>query len=192
MILLIDNYDSFTWNLADLVRRQYDKVEVVRNDEISLTEIQALHPTGILLSPGPGTPKDSGISLATVHQFANKIPILGVCMGMQVIGEAFGAELMHADAPFHGKTSSVLHDKTGIFQEIPSPFQAMRYHSLVLNPSTLPQNLIVSAHIATGEIMGIRHTKLPVKGVQFHPESILTAYGEQLMGNWLAELSLKG
>lgn len=188
MILLIDNYDSFTWNLADLVRRQYPEVKVVRNDQLTLQEIESLNLKGILISPGPGVPADSGISLETVQHFAGKLPILGVCMGMQVIGEVFGATLTHAEVPMHGKTTPIEHDGTGVFQDLPSPFTVMRYHSLVLAPENLPTLLQVTARTASGEIMGLRHRELAVEGVQFHPESILTEHGEQMMGNWLAAI----
>lgn len=188
MILIIDNYDSFTWNLVDLVRRQTDAVKVVRNDELELASISTLDPTGILISPGPGVPLDSGISIPTVREFAGKVPILGICMGLQVIGEVFGAHLIHAELPMHGKTTPILHDGKGVFADLPSPFEAMRYHSLVLESENLPDELVQSAWTAGGEIMGVRHRTMALEAVQFHPESILTEGGEQLVGNWLASL----
>lgn len=188
MVLVIDNYDSFTWNLVDLLRRGTDSVKVVRNDAISLSDIESLNPKGILISPGPGRPEDSGISIDVVRSLAGKIPILGVCLGHQLLGEMFGMEVVHAQAPMHGKTSWVDHDGNGIFKGIPSPMRVMRYHSLLLRNQILPKGLTTTAKTATGEIMGIRHKLLNFAGVQFHPESILTDHGNRILSNWLRNL----
>jgi len=188
LILVIDNYDSFTWNLVDLVRRGPYPVEVFRNDALTLEEVFHLDPLGILISPGPGRPDDSGISLGIMQKLSRTTSILGVCLGHQLLGEVFGMELIHAEAPMHGKTSLVHHDETGLFTGLPTPFQVMRYHSLLLKNGKLPKDISVTAKTEKGEIMGIKHNFLNLSGVQFHPESILTAWGEKLLMNWLRSL----
>jgi len=184
MILLIDNYDSFTYNLAQYLGELGAEVQVVRNNTISLDEIAALAPTHIVISPGPGTPDDAGISLALVERFAATVPILGVCLGHQVIGQAFGGQVVRAERLMHGKVSSVHHDGRGLFNELPSPFTATRYHSLIV-AEPVPDGLEVTARTPEGEVMGLRHRDYPTAGVQFHPESILTEYGHQLLKSFL-------
>lgn len=191
MILVIDNYDSFTWNLVDILRRGPEPVVVYRNDEIELTAVRALNPKGILISPGPGTPADSGISQAIVHALAGEIPLLGICLGHQLLGEAFGLRLRHADAPVHGKTSRIRHDGKGVFRGLPQDLKVMRYHSLLLEAADHVTDVEVSATTATGEVMGIRHKILNFAGVQFHPESILTEQGDRIIQNWLDSLEKK-
>jgi anthranilate synthase/aminodeoxychorismate synthase-like glutamine amidotransferase len=188
MIVLIDNYDSFTYNLVQRLGEIDPKLHVVvrRNDKISLEEIEALRPTHIIISPGPCTPKESGISNDVVTRFAPKIPILGVCLGHQCIGHAFGAEIVRADRIMHGKTSFIHHDGQGIYRGLPNPFEATRYHSLVIRPGTLPEDLQVVARTDQDEIMGVRHRSLPLEGVQYHPESFLTVDGVQLLRNFVA------
>jgi anthranilate synthase/phosphoribosyltransferase len=184
MILLIDNYDSFTYNLAQYLGELGAQVQVVRNDAVTLAEIDALAPTHIVISPGPGTPDDAGISLGVVERFAPSIPILGVCLGHQVIGQGFGGQVVRAERLMHGKVSPVHHDGGGIFNRIPSPFDATRYHSLIV-PEPLPDSLEVTARTPEGEVMGLRHRQYPTVGVQFHPESILTEHGHQLLKGFL-------
>ena len=188
MILVIDNYDSFTWNLVDILRRGPYPVEVFRNDAISVPEVLAKAPRGLLISPGPGRPSDSGISTALVQTLAGNVPILGVCLGHQLLGELWGMRLQHATAPIHGKTSLVHHHENGLFEGIPNPMQVMRYHSLLLANTPLPPEIEVTARTADGEIMGICHKMISFAGVQFHPESILTTYGDRLLFNWLKSL----
>jgi anthranilate synthase component 2 len=188
LILLIDNHDSFTWNLADILRRRKE-IRVVLNDEITVEEIAELKPQGILISPGPGRPAESGISPAVVRHFAGKIPLLGVCLGHQLIGELYGAKVVHGRVPFHGKTTDIQHSGKNIFLGLPQPLTVMRYHSLVLGNDGLPQDLEITAWTASGEVMGIRHKILPLEGVQFHPESILTKEGEHILFNWMGSLS---
>ena len=188
MILVIDNYDSFTWNLVDLLHRGPFPVEVVRNDELSLEGLVDKKPLGIMISPGPGRPADSGLSLRITQSMYRKVPILGICLGHQLLGELFGMEVVHAPEPIHGKTSLLEHDGQGLFRNLPSPMQVMRYHSLLLNPDTIPHELEVSAATAEGHIMGIRHKSYKIAGVQFHPESIQTPEGNQLITNWLEDL----
>lgn len=200
MIAVIDNYDSFTWNLVDLLRRSKHIVAVYRNDELTGTELLNLHPKGILISPGPGRPADSGISPEVLRLAIDgpdsshggrkhgMVPVLGICLGHQLIGEHFGMQLLHGRAPVHGKTSPVFHHGKGLFEGLPSPFDAMRYHSLVLSGEAVPSELEVTAWTEAGEVMGIRHRNLPIAGVQFHPESILTAGGAKILANWIAEL----
>ena len=185
MILMIDNYDSFTWNLVQYLGELGAAVEVFRNDEIKAADIAALEPEGIVISPGPCTPKEAGISLAAIREFAGKIPILGVCLGHQAIGQAFGGEVAHAGRVVHGKTSAISHLGLGVFRGLPSPFTATRYHSLSIRRSTLPECLEVTAESEDGEIMGVRHRSLAVEGVQFHPESFLTEHGHALLRNFL-------
>ena len=185
MILLIDNYDSFTYNLFHYLGELGADVKVFWNDKITLDEIQALHPDKILISPGPCTPKEAGVSCDIIRRFGERIPILGVCLGHQCIGAAFGGEIIRAPAIMHGKLSDVTHDSRTIFRSLKNPFAAMRYHSLVINPARLPPDLIVSARTADEVIMGVRHKSFPVEGVQFHPESILTEEGKKLLKNFL-------
>jgi len=191
MIVVIDNYDSFTWNLVDLVRRGPFPVEVYRNDAVQVEEVLALNPKGILISPGPGRPADSGISTPLVKAAVGKIPILGVCLGHQLLGEMFGMELVHAEAPVHGKTSWIHHDGKGLFEGISSPMRVMRYHSLLLSSETVPDEIQVTARTDAGEIMGLCHKLISFAGVQFHPESILTESGDLLLANWLTSLEPK-
>src|SRR2546422_5660844 len=180
MILMIDNYDSFTWNLVQYLGELGADVEVFRNDEIAAADIAAMKPKGIVISPGPCTPTEAGISLAAVHEFSGLIPILGVCLGHQAIGQAFGGEVVHAGKVVHGKTSTISHFGLGVFRGLPSPFRATRYHSLAIRRATLPKCLEVTAESEDGEIMGVRHREFAVEGVQFHPESFLTEHGHAL------------
>jgi anthranilate synthase/aminodeoxychorismate synthase-like glutamine amidotransferase len=189
MLLMIDNYDSFTYNLVQYLGELGAEVEVRRNDAITLAEIAACRPAGIVISPGPCTPKEAGISVPLIERFAGEFPILGVCIGHQAIGVAFGAAIVRAPRIMHGKTSPIHHDGRGVFRGIPSPFEATRYHSLVIDPVSVPAVLEVSAWTDRGEIMGVRHRVLPVEGVQFHPESILTLEGKKLLRNFLASLA---
>lgn len=186
MILVIDNYDSFTYNLVQYLGELGETIEVRRNDEIDLAGIEALAPDHILISPGPCTPNEAGISLAVVDQFKGKIPILGVCLGHQVIGQAFGAEVVRAERLMHGKTSEIHHTGKGVFAGLPSPFTATRYHSLIVKRESLPDCLEITAETEEGEMMGCRHRDYPVEGVQFHPESIMTEHGKTLLANFLA------
>jgi len=185
MILLIDNYDSFTYNLAQCLGQLGEKLEVRRNDQITLDEIAARRPDRIVISPGPGTPDDAGISLAVIRRFAGKMPILGVCLGHQAIGQAFGGRVIRAPKLMHGKTSRIHHDAKTIFRKLPQDFVATRYHSLIVERKSLPKELKISAE-TDGLIMGLRHRKLLVEGVQFHPESVLTEVGLQILRNFLA------
>jgi anthranilate synthase/aminodeoxychorismate synthase-like glutamine amidotransferase len=185
MILLIDNYDSFTFNLAQYLGQMDQEVEIRRNDEISLGEIEELNPERIIISPGPCTPKEAGVSVPVIQRFAGKIPILGVCLGHQAIGAAFGGRIIRAKKTMHGKTSGIQHDNKTIFRGLPQPFIATRYHSLIVERKSLPRTLEISAETADGTIMGLRHRKLRVEGVQFHPESVLTEAGFQLLKNFL-------
>jgi anthranilate synthase/aminodeoxychorismate synthase-like glutamine amidotransferase len=185
LLLLIDNYDSFTWNLAQALGGLGAEPRVVRNDAISLEEIDALAPSHLVISPGPGQPGEAGISLAAIGRFAERIPILGVCLGHQAIGQAFGGRVVRAPRVMHGKTSPVVHGGRGLFDGLPNPFAAARYHSLVVERATLPADLEVTAETAEGEIMALAHRRRPVYGVQFHPESFLTPDGERLLANFL-------
>jgi anthranilate synthase component II len=185
MLLMIDNYDSFTYNLVQYLGELEQEVVVFRNNKISLDEVEALAPAYIVISPGPCTPAEAGISVALVQRFAGKIPILGVCLGHQSIGQAFGGKIVHAKQVMHGKVSSVHHKNQGVFRGLEEPFAATRYHSLVIERESLPETLEVTAWTDDGEIMGVRHTRLPVEGVQFHPESILTQHGHELLRNFL-------
>jgi anthranilate synthase component 2 len=182
---MIDNYDSFTYNLVQYFGELGADVRVFRNDQISVAEIEALKPEHIVISPGPCTPNEAGVSVETIQKLAGKIPILGVCLGHQSIGQAFGGKIVRAKQLMHGKTSLVQHSNTGVFAGIPSPFEATRYHSLVIERATCPAVLEITAWTDDGEIMGVRHKTLPVEGVQFHPESILTQHGHTLLGNFL-------
>lgn len=185
MLLVIDNYDSFTYNLVQYLGELGQDVRVVRNDAITVDEIAAMQPERIVISPGPCTPKEAGVSVETITRLAGAIPILGVCLGHQSIGAAFGGEVVRAERLMHGKTSWITHDGRTLFREIPNPFEATRYHSLIVRRETLPSCLEISAETADGEIMGLRHRTLPVEGVQFHPESILTRPGKDLLRNFL-------
>ncbi len=190
MILMIDNYDSFTYNLVQEMRSLGADVEVVKNDEIDVAGIAAKNPQAIVFSPGPGNPDSAGITLAAIKAFAGKLPMLGICLGHQSIAQAFGARVVHAKRLMHGKTSPVHHDGKGVFRDIPQEFAAMRYHSLAVDPATLPAELRVSATASDdGEVMGIRHATLPVEGVQYHPESIGTPTGMQQLKNFLEGLA---
>jgi anthranilate synthase component 2 len=187
MLLMIDNYDSFTFNLVQYFGELGEDVRVVRNDEIDLAGIAALRPDRIVISPGPCTPTEAGVSVPTIHAFAGKIPILGVCLGHQSIGQAFGGKIVHAKQLMHGKTSLIHHQDQGVFRGLPNPFTATRYHSLVIERETLPDCLEITAWTDDGEIMGVRHKALAVEGVQFHPESVLTEYGHELLKNFLED-----
>ena len=184
MLLMIDNYDSFTYNLVQYLGELGEEVVVHRNDEITLDEIAALKPDRIVVSPGPCTPNEAGISVPLIKQFAGKIPILGVCLGHQSIGQAFGGKIVHAQQLMHGKTSQIHHKSAGVFRDLPNPYRATRYHSLVIERESLPDCLEVTAWTDDGEIMGVRHKTLAVEGVQFHPESILTEHGHALLKNF--------
>jgi anthranilate synthase component 2 len=186
MLLMIDNYDSFTYNLVQYLGELGADVRVYRNDAITVGQIADLHPRQIVISPGPCTPAEAGVSVEVIHRFAGEIPILGVCLGHQCIGAAFGGKIVRAGRLMHGKTSPILHDGHTIFQGLSNPFEATRYHSLLIERDTLPAALELSAWTAEGEIMGVRHRTQLLEGVQFHPESILTAEGKQLLHNFLA------
>jgi anthranilate synthase/aminodeoxychorismate synthase-like glutamine amidotransferase len=188
MLLVIDNYDSFTYNLVQYLGELGAELGVYRNDAITVDEIERLAPAGILVSPGPGTPAEAGVSMPVIRRCAERIPILGVCLGHQAIGEVFGGIVERGPVPVHGKTALIHHDGRGVFAGLPSPFEATRYHSLVVRRAGLPACLEISAESEDGLIMGLRHHTLPVEGVQFHPESILTASGKALLGNFLARL----
>ncbi|HRB28589.1 MAG: aminodeoxychorismate/anthranilate synthase component II [Nitrosomonas sp.] len=185
MLLVIDNYDSFTYNLVQYFAELGERIVVFRNDQISLNKIAELSPDRIVISPGPCTPKEAGISLATIDQFSRDIPILGVCLGHQSIGQAFGGRIIHAKQLMHGKTSPIYHHGTGVFRNLPNPFIATRYHSLVIERASLPDCLEVTAWTEDDEIMGIRHKTLAIEGIQFHPESILSEHGHQMLQNFL-------
>jgi len=185
MLLMIDNYDSFTYNLVQYFSELGETVEVHRNDEITIDQIQQLNPKCIVISPGPCTPNEAGISLSVIHQFSETFPVLGVCLGHQSIGQAFGGHVIHAKQIMHGKTSPVFHNNTGVFRGLPNPFIATRYHSLVVERATLPDCLEITAWTDDDEIMGLRHKTLPIEGIQFHPESILSEQGHLLLKNFL-------
>jgi anthranilate synthase/aminodeoxychorismate synthase-like glutamine amidotransferase len=185
MLLIIDNYDSFTYNLVQYFGELGAEPVVRRNDEITIAEIEALKPEAVVISPGPCTPKEAGISNEVIAQIGPKLPVLGVCLGHQCIGHVYGGDVVRAGRLMHGKTSPILHDGTGVFADLPSPFEATRYHSLIIDPPTMPGVLVVNAHTAEGEIMGVRHKEFPIHGVQFHPESILTRHGKDLLKNFL-------
>lgn len=190
MLLMIDNYDSFTYNLVQYFGELGAEVQVFRNDQIDLEGIAARHPDHLVISPGPCAPDQAGVSLAAIQHFAGKLPILGVCLGHQAIGQAFGGCIIHASTVMHGKTSPVWHHQQGVFSDLPNPFRATRYHSLVIERASLPDCLEELAWTAAegdaqSEIMGVRHKTLPIQGVQFHPESIMTEHGHQLLSNFL-------
>ena len=185
MIVMIDNYDSFTYNLVQYLGELGETLRVFRNDQIAVKQIRRLAPQAIVISPGPGSPKDAGISNELIRTLGGAIPILGVCLGHQCIGEVFGGQVVRAKRPMHGKTSAIHHDRTHLFRGLPNPFEATRYHSLIVQKAGLPSSLIVTAWTAEGEIMGLRHRSRPVYGVQFHPETILTKHGKELLQNFL-------
>jgi len=187
MIVLIDNYDSFTYNLVQRLGEIDAGIElfVARNDQIKPEEIEAKQPTHIIISPGPCTPREAGVSNAVIEKFAGKVPLLGVCLGHQCIGHVFGAKIVRADRIMHGKISEILHDGQGVYRNLPNPFPATRYHSLVIQPGTLPSEFEITAWTQEGEIMGVRHKTYPLEGVQYHPESFLTHDGTQLLRNFI-------
>ncbi len=187
MLLLIDNYDSFTYNLYQYLRELGAEVEVRRNDQVTLDEIEALQPERIVISPGPCTPNEAGLSCQIIETFGPRIPLLGVCLGHQAIGQVYGGHVIRAPEPMHGKTSLIYHQGEGAFQGLPAPFEANRYHSLIVERSTLPAELKVTASTVDGLIMGLRHRSYPVEGVQFHPESIMTPIGKDLLCNFLQQ-----
>ncbi|KJV28684.1 anthranilate synthase component II [Aquitalea magnusonii] len=189
MLLMIDNYDSFTYNLVQYFSELKQDVRVYRNDEITIEEIEALAPQYLVVSPGPCTPNEAGISVAAIQHFAGKLPIMGVCLGHQGIGQAFGGKIIHAKQLMHGKVSPVHHHDIGMFRGLPNPVNCTRYHSLVIERESLPDCLEITAWTEDGEIMGVRHKTLPIEGVQFHPESILTEHGHQMLDNFLKEFA---
>ncbi len=185
MLLMIDNYDSFTYNLVQYFGELGEAVKVVRNDEMVIEEIEQLHADRIVISPGPCTPNEAGISLEVIKRFGGRVPLLGVCLGHQAIGQAFGGRVVHAKTLMHGKVSQIHHNGVGVFRGLPSPYRATRYHSLAIERATCPAELEITAWTEDGEIMGVKHRSLPVEGVQFHPESILTEHGHELLANFL-------
>lgn len=185
MILIIDNYDSFTYNLVHIVAEYTDDYKVIRNDDLTVEEVKELYPDRILISPGPGRPADAGITEPIIKELGHQTPILGVCLGHQAIGEVFGGKVIHAPKLMHGKTSAIHHDGKSVFRNIPDKFTATRYHSLVLDPNQIPDELEVSARSDDSVIMGLRHREYPLEGIQFHPESILTTEGPNIVKNWL-------
>jgi anthranilate synthase component 2 len=187
-VLMVDNYDSFTYNLVQYLAELGATVDVRRNDAVSVDEVEALAPDAVVISPGPCTPREAGVSVPVIQRVAGRIPLLGVCLGHQAIGAAFGGDIVRAPRIMHGKTSPIHHDGRGVFAGLPDPFEATRYHSLVIDPASLPAELERTAWTDEGEIMGVRHRTALVEGVQFHPESILTLVGKRLLGNFLAML----
>ncbi len=193
MIVIIDNYDSFTYNIVQTIGdnfredNEFEEIKVFRNDKVTLAELEALAPRRILVSPGPCTPKEAGISVSVIETFGKKVPILGVCLGHQSIGEAFGGKVVRAGRIMHGKTSPIFHDGRGVFTGLENPFQGMRYHSLVVSEKKFPEALLITARTDQQELMGLRHRELPVEGVQFHPESIMTPAGRRLLKNFMSE-----
>lgn len=185
MILVLDNYDSFTFNLVQMLGKFGQDIAVKRNNDVTVDDIIAMQPERIVISPGPGRPEHAGITLELIRSCSAYVPILGVCLGHQAIGLAFGAEVVHAPTLMHGRTSQIHHDRRKIYEGVPTPFTATRYHSLVISPASVPPALEVTSRTTDGVIMGVRHRDLPVEGVQFHPESILTDSGEQIIRNWL-------
>jgi anthranilate synthase/aminodeoxychorismate synthase-like glutamine amidotransferase len=186
MILMIDNYDSFTYNLVQYFGELGQELKVIRNDQLTVAEAEAMAPERIVISPGPCTPKEAGVSNDIIRHFAGKVPLLGVCLGHQCIGDVFGGEVVRAPRLMHGKTSMIHHDGKGLFVGLPNPFEATRYHSLVIKPETMPDCLLVTAKTDQGEVMGVRHKEYCIEGVQFHPQSILTQAGKDLLRNFLA------
>jgi para-aminobenzoate synthetase component II len=187
-VVVVDNYDSFTYNLVQYVETLGGECDVRLNDRVTVAQISALRPDGVLLSPGPGNPDDAGVTLELIAQLSGQLPIFGVCLGHQAIGQAFGGNVIRAPELMHGKTSGILHDGRNLFRGLPSPFQATRYHSLIVEEASFPAALEVTARTQKGEIMGLRHRELAVEGVQFHPESILTDHGLRMIENWLTSL----
>ena len=185
MLVMIDNYDSFTWNLVQYLGELGEVVKVFRNDEISVDALEAMKPARLVISPGPCTPNEAGITLAAIARFAGKVPILGVCLGHQAIGQAFGGRVVRAKKVMHGKVSSIRHDAEGVFAGLPEGFTATRYHSLVVERGSMPACLAISAESEDGEVMGVRHRELAVEGVQFHPEAMLTEHGHAMLKNFL-------
>ena len=190
-LLMIDNYDSFTYNLVQYLGELGAEVNVYRNDALTLDDVAALAPDAVVISPGPCTPREAGISVPLVRRFTGQVPILGVCLGHQAIGAAFGGTIVRAERIMHGKTSAIHHDGVGVFAGLPNPFEATRYHSLLIDPATLPETLERCAWTVEGEIMGVRHRSAFVEGVQFHPESILTPEGKRLLGNFLGRVPVR-
>ncbi len=186
MILIIDNYDSFTFNVAHALGKLGRQVKVVRNDHLTVGNIERIFPEAIVISPGPGRPEDSGITCEAIKVYAGKIPILGICLGHQAIGHVFGATVTRAKRPVHGKVSKIFHDSSGIFADLPNPFPATRYHSLIVQRDTIKEPLAITAETSEGEVMGIRSLEIRIEGVQFHPESIATEHGEKMFQNFLA------
>jgi para-aminobenzoate synthetase component 2 len=187
-VVVVDNYDSFTYNLVQYVETLGGECDVRLNDRVTVAQISALKPDGVLLSPGPGNPDDAGVTLELIAQLSGQLPIFGVCLGHQAIGQAFGGNVIRAPELMHGKTSAILHDGRNLFRGLPSPFEAARYHSLIVEEASFPAALEVTARTQKGEIMGLRHRELAVEGVQFHPESILTDHGLRMIENWLTSL----
>jgi anthranilate synthase component 2 len=187
MLLMIDNYDSFTYNLVQYLGELGENVRVYRNDQITVEQVAEQHPAHIVISPGPCTPNEAGVTVDTVKRLGGQIPILGVCLGHQGVGQAYGGKIVHAKKIMHGKTSMIHHTGEGVFKSLPSPFEATRYHSLVIERESLPECLEITAWTDDGEIMGVRHKEFAVEGVQFHPESILTEHGHKLMSNFLKQ-----
>jgi anthranilate synthase/aminodeoxychorismate synthase-like glutamine amidotransferase len=187
MILMIDNYDSFTYNLVQYLGEMGQDLRVFRNDEITLEQAEAMRPERVIISPGPCTPREAGISVPLIQAMAGRVPILGVCLGHQSIGQAFGGEIVQAERLMHGKTSPVFHHGAGVFRGLPSPFAATRYHSLLIRRESLPDCLEITAETEAGEIMGVRHRDLPLEGVQFHPESVLTEHGKEILRNFVTD-----
>ncbi|MEX0770778.1 MAG: aminodeoxychorismate/anthranilate synthase component II [Balneolaceae bacterium] len=185
MILIIDNYDSFTYNLVHLIATDETDYKVIRNDDLTVSQIAGLKPKKILISPGPGRPEDAGVTESVIRELGSKIPILGVCLGHQAIGHVYGAEVIHAPTLMHGKTSQIFHDGFSVFKDVKNGFIATRYHSLALQPDSIPDELVITARTEEGVIMGLRHREFPVEGIQFHPESILTTEGPKIIRNWL-------
>jgi anthranilate synthase/aminodeoxychorismate synthase-like glutamine amidotransferase len=185
MVLIIDNYDSFTYNIYQAISTMTDKVKVVRNDRISVDDLMKMEISHLVISPGPGRPEGAGISLEAIRNFTGRLPVLGVCLGHQTIGQAFGARVIHADRLMHGKSSKINHSGSGLFRGLPNPFEAVRYHSLALDRDSLPEDLLVTATADDGEIMGVRHREFNIEGVQFHPESFGTVGGEAIFANFL-------
>jgi anthranilate synthase/aminodeoxychorismate synthase-like glutamine amidotransferase len=189
MLLVIDNYDSFTYNLVQYLAELGAELRVARNDELTVEQIEELSPRGIVISPGPCTPNEAGISLSVIRELGARIPLFGVCLGHQAIGQAFGGKVVRAPQAVHGKTSRIFHDGLGLFEGLPNPFDATRYHSLIVDREELPECLVVTAATADEQIMGLRHRTLPIEGVQFHPESVLTKDGMDLLRNFVRGLS---
>ncbi|MBI1805837.1 MAG: aminodeoxychorismate/anthranilate synthase component II [Ignavibacteria bacterium] len=189
MILIIDNYDSFTYNLVQLVGQHTKDFIVLRNDKVTTKDIEHLNPDGILISPGPGRPENAGICVQLIRTLGHRIPTLGICLGHQAIGHAFGGTITHASQLMHGKTSAIHHDQEHLFHSLPTPFEATRYHSLIISENNFPGELIITARTEDNTIMGIRHRHYPIEGIQFHPESVLTKVGPQIIANWQSMLT---